>query len=183
MGARLSNPTTGRFTTTDPITGGNENAYNYPNDPIGESDVSGKCNSYSATCLRAVLTTFEPFPLGFSNWLYHRLDSTTHKYLRITYKMTKAGLRYMEVNGDHCSKSPDTGPYWDFTNACDTHDLAYEFIRFYKGKVVSGSVKNAADSLLHSDMYADCNHGRWGGAANACKDIADDYYWILRAVT
>jgi hypothetical protein len=42
MGVRLYNPTTGRFLTTDPIPGGNENAYNYPNDPINLFDLDGK---------------------------------------------------------------------------------------------------------------------------------------------
>ncbi|WP_022882353.1 DNRLRE domain-containing protein [Gryllotalpicola ginsengisoli] len=42
MGARLYNPTTGRFTSTDPVSGGNENAYNYPNDPVDQSDATGQ---------------------------------------------------------------------------------------------------------------------------------------------
>ena len=42
MGARLYNPTTGRFTSPDPVVGGNENTYNYPNDPIGMVDLDGR---------------------------------------------------------------------------------------------------------------------------------------------
>jgi RHS repeat-associated protein len=41
MGARLYNATTGRFTSTDPEPGGNENAYNYPNDPVNMFDLDG----------------------------------------------------------------------------------------------------------------------------------------------
>jgi RHS repeat-associated protein len=41
MGARLYNPSTGRFTSPDPVVGGNENAYNYPNDPINLQDTAG----------------------------------------------------------------------------------------------------------------------------------------------
>lgn len=42
MGVRLYNPTTGRFLQTDPVPGGNENTYNYPNNPIDKYDLDGR---------------------------------------------------------------------------------------------------------------------------------------------
>ncbi len=42
MGARLYNPTTGAFTSLDPIPGGNDTPYGYPNDPINKQDVTGQ---------------------------------------------------------------------------------------------------------------------------------------------
>lgn len=42
MGARVYNPKTNQFTSIDPIPGGNENSYSYPNDPINHNDISGK---------------------------------------------------------------------------------------------------------------------------------------------
>ena len=41
MGARVYNPKTNQFTSKDPIKGGNENSYTYPNDPVNGSDFTG----------------------------------------------------------------------------------------------------------------------------------------------
>lgn len=42
MGARLYNPTTGTFTSTDPIHGANTTAYTYPQDPVNDHDLDGQ---------------------------------------------------------------------------------------------------------------------------------------------
>lgn len=42
MGVRLYNPVTGRFTSPDPIPGGNDTTYAYRADPINKYDLDGK---------------------------------------------------------------------------------------------------------------------------------------------
>ena len=42
MGVRVYNAQRGSFTSADPVAGGNETSYNYPNDPVNKSDLDGK---------------------------------------------------------------------------------------------------------------------------------------------
>ena len=42
MGARLYNTATGLFTSIDPVYGGNDTPYTYPNDPINKQDTTGR---------------------------------------------------------------------------------------------------------------------------------------------
>ena len=53
MGARVYTPETNQFTSKDPIKGGNENSYTYPNDPINGSDFTG-CFALNATAMQFV---------------------------------------------------------------------------------------------------------------------------------
>lgn len=60
MGARVYNPTTGRFLSMDPVPGGNENAYNYPNDPVNRFDTTGLFDWWLALDIALTVASFIP---------------------------------------------------------------------------------------------------------------------------
>jgi RHS repeat-associated protein len=51
MGARGYNPITGQFLSPDPIQGGNETPYNYPNDPINKTDLTGEMEAWQSALI------------------------------------------------------------------------------------------------------------------------------------
>jgi RHS repeat-associated protein len=173
MGARLYNSTTGLFASTDPVPGGNANAYTYPNDPVNDSDISGNCNNARISCIRRLLTSNEAWPVGFLKFLNGR-------GLWAKYRHTQAGWRKMEIgrNADGCSRpASNTGFSHDFTNACATHDLGYELLRFFgwRRKQTIPGARQMIDSLFLNDMKADCRL-RWLGARGPCFGTARAYY-------
>ena len=62
MGARVYNPETNQFTSKDPIKGGNENSYTYPNDPINGSDFTGLWDGWDTLDLVLTVASFIPIP-------------------------------------------------------------------------------------------------------------------------
>jgi len=54
MGVRLYNSATGLFTSVDPVEGGNETVYGYPNAPVNKFDLSGKFWSKIKKAARAI---------------------------------------------------------------------------------------------------------------------------------
>jgi RHS repeat-associated protein len=50
MGMRIYNASAGRFSSLDPVAGGTENAYNYPNDPVGLADLDGQRTADPSGC-------------------------------------------------------------------------------------------------------------------------------------
>ena len=54
MGARLYNPTTGNFTSPDPVPGGNTTTYSYPQDPVNSADTSGEWPKWMKKTGRAI---------------------------------------------------------------------------------------------------------------------------------
>jgi RHS repeat-associated protein len=65
MGARVYNPETNQFTSPDPVKGGNENSYTYPNDPLNKSDFTGELGLLASAVLDRVLNVLS-FVVGIA---------------------------------------------------------------------------------------------------------------------
>jgi RHS repeat-associated protein len=172
MGVRLYNTVTGLFLTPDPIRGGNDNSYGYPTEPITNVDSSGLCARATWTCVLAILTSDEPFPPGFMAFLAARGESV--RRLNV-----KGGIRWGVVGSDHCSGGPSSGPGFDFTNACDTHDLGYDLLRRFK---IGGIARLMVDELFKRDVSLSCFNS-WTVFFSPCLGLANLYAGVVRAAS
>ncbi len=85
------------------------------------------------------------------------------------------------ANQNGCTAVPDSGPGFDFHNACDSHDLCYTFKPY--GDTSAG--RKACDDRFLNDMRSSCNRmwSRWyqGPIRAYCKSLAYTYYTGVRA--
>jgi len=114
MGARVYNPTTNQFTAPDPITGGNENTYTYPNDPINKCDFTGLWSWENTFDVAITVACFIPVPgLQQAGWLVRTLVVVDR--LRMASRLAKVDKIYGLVKTTDRTKAQGEGVYLYFT--------------------------------------------------------------------
>lgn len=161
-----------------PVEGGSANDYDYTNgDPVNGLDLSGLCNEATTSCVIGILHGDETVPDGFESWLTDRSDGKAS----VTYYNLKGGRRALRSDGG-CSAPllGNTGGSFNFTNACKTHDLGYDLMRFFGSSGSLGSIRRAVDSNFRGDMKAHCS-GRSYVLRGQCGRWANVYYFGVAA--
>ena len=97
MGARVYNPETNQFTSKDPIKGGNENSYTYPNDPINGSDFTGLWDGWDTLDAALTVLSIVPIPvvqqvgwIAKGAYLAYRVVSIEIRAINLVTKLRKA---------------------------------------------------------------------------------------------
>ena len=128
MGARVYNPETNQFTSKDPIPGGNENSYTYPNDPMNNSDFTGCWDWLDSLDLTLTVLSILPIPgLQEIAWVA-RAASYVSKGMELASTILKT-RKFVKVTQD----------------AVPAVEGVYEYL--IKGKWYVGQSKNLARRL------------------------------------
>ncbi|MGB0873136.1 MAG: RHS repeat-associated core domain-containing protein [Solirubrobacterales bacterium] len=106
MGVRLYAPRTGRFLQVDPVLGGTANPYEYPSDPINQSDLNGmwgglrSLTSWHKNLKRKLRKVF----YWVSNTVCsYRATRTTYKNIRHYVKGTGYVVRRVPISIVYCA--------------------------------------------------------------------------------
>jgi RHS repeat-associated protein len=172
MGARQYSPLLGRFLEVDPIEGGSANDYDYVSaDPINHFDLDGRCESAAAWCVIGILRGTESLPGMFRTWANRRAG---HSY-QIGWNGSR---RYFAGGGCSAPMMGNTGRSFNFTRACQTHDLGYDLMRFFGSSGSRGGTRRAVDALFGRDLVSHCG-GRSIFLRPTCYAWADTYHTVV----
>ncbi|OAX83076.1 hypothetical protein ACJ72_02564 [Emergomyces africanus] len=138
-------------------------------------------------CSMGAMTLSAPTTAGDDSTLTTRTETRQQATDRLLFSSTIAQFTAarkakdppsLNWNSDGCSKSPDK-PGFNFLPSCYRHDFGY---RNYKAQDrFTRDNKKKIDKNFRSDLYNECAKEKDDGKEEACKDIADIYYWAVSA--
>lgn len=133
----------------DPVEGGSANDYDYVSgDPVNSFDLDGLCESAEKWCVVGILEARESLPGGFLEWGAKRRGS---RYV-VVGNQSRRWLSHGACGGPQ----GDTGRSFNFRRACQTHDLAYDLMRYFRSTGKGGSTRRAVDALFGRDLVSHC---------------------------
>jgi RHS repeat-associated protein len=110
MGVRLYTPTLGRFLSTDPIYGGNENAYNYPSNPVNGRDLDGRLSSRDQAYQRGWQLLRAAITQRFNAWMRGREGNDWLRGMAVfRFVLISAGMNYWSAGGSAYSQERNFG--------------------------------------------------------------------------
>ena len=123
------------------------------------------CRAYSDGLLASYLSAQEPAPCLFAE-LFYQPD----------FQDTDAGRRAADPGGVCSLPAVNSGPGFDFRNACLTHDYGYDLLRFRAmlGLAPRSSLKDQIDTRFGQDLRSHCRD-RGLGAKGQCYFFANTY--------
>ncbi|MGW5651541.1 DNRLRE domain-containing protein [Streptomyces humi] len=162
MGVRLYDPTTGRFLSTDPIPGGNANAYEYCNgDPLNRYDLDGRWGWFHRH--------FNRWSANALGWGLSKLGSTRILHYHCSYR---GGMRVCSGGvGLHSRGGTTIGNTYFTYNKTSRARLRHERIhvrqwRHYGLGFIFRYIR-AGSNPCHNRFERQANL-RWGGYAKQC---------------
>lgn len=168
MGSRLYNPSTGAFLSGDSVPGGNATNYDYPADPINNSDPTGNYTAPaqdgggSDPCAKAWAPLLAPSHWGFVS-------------IPFQYCYNPNGPN--PTVHDYCSFSKDNYFSVSFKGPCAYHDMCLEFRWGYH--------RSDCDHMLQGYLHRNCNAvyaHNWLDRLG-CNRVAGAYYYVVALKT
>jgi len=83
------------------------------------------------------------------------------------------------LHGDSCTNAPDSGPTWNFHEACHRHDTCYANKPY--GRSQAGRLR--CDGNFWNDMMSSCNnrYSWYDPRRYTCREVGDVYFSVVVA--